>query len=123
MLELICKTNIQTLGIQDADGNWDINKLKEHILSCPKCYKATKLIESGLVNEDGDWNMELGCKIDPVEIGIIDKEGNWDYGKLELHTEFCPECSELYQKTDRVIRAVFGIEEIEEQKEDNKRWH
>lgn len=121
MYKLICKANPRTLGIEDTDGNWDMDKFKEHILSCQECYSATKLIENELVDANGDWNMELGCKKDPIELGLIDKEGNWDYVKLELHTEFCHECNKLYQKAEKFVKIILGIENKKE--DNNKQWH
>lgn len=50
--KLICGQNPKTLGIEDADGNWDMEKFKEHVETCQECSKfsqaLTKTLSKGL---------------------------------------------------------------------------
>ncbi|MBI3585443.1 MAG: hypothetical protein HY096_16025 [Nitrospinae bacterium] len=47
--KLVCEGNPKVLGIEDAEGNWDMKKFKGHIISCPECreFASTLLQEVG----------------------------------------------------------------------------
>jgi len=35
--KLLCNANPATLGIEQANGAWDMREFAKHVLACPKC--------------------------------------------------------------------------------------
>jgi len=47
---LYCNQDPRDLGIEDKDGNWDIDKFKEHIRACPACVEFTLILTKDLLD-------------------------------------------------------------------------
>ncbi|GAJ04817.1 unnamed protein product [marine sediment metagenome] len=61
---LYCKNDPVDLGIQDHQGNWDIDKLLEHIRRCPECSRFLDLLGTeGLNILVEAYNTEKGGQV------------------------------------------------------------
>jgi len=47
----------------------------------------------------------LACGKNPQALGIVDKQGNWNYERLKEHVKRCHECGVF---TLALYKAVFG---------------
>ncbi|MBA7661752.1 hypothetical protein ES703_69772 [subsurface metagenome] len=50
---LFCKQNPKTLGIEDEQGNWDYDKFREHIKTCPECEKFNHILSDDVLRNLG----------------------------------------------------------------------
>ncbi|GAH20866.1 unnamed protein product, partial [marine sediment metagenome] len=40
----------QVLGIEDAQGNWNYNRFREHIKTCPECARFSLILTKDLLD-------------------------------------------------------------------------
>lgn len=49
--KLVCDQNPRTLGIEDAEGNWDMKKFKDHVKICPQCGEFSERVLENIKNK------------------------------------------------------------------------
>lgn len=50
---LYCKNDPRDVGIEDEDGNWDYDKFREHIKTCPECVRFNDLLSPAVLKNLG----------------------------------------------------------------------
>jgi hypothetical protein len=48
---LYCDRDPRDLGIEDSEGNWDLERLREHIETCPECFRFNVVMGRELLDE------------------------------------------------------------------------
>ncbi|MBA7631886.1 hypothetical protein ES703_39423 [subsurface metagenome] len=59
---LYCKHDPRDLGIEDAQGEWDWNKFREHVEVCPDCSRFKYLLGEYLLD-----NLEKAFAREPLK--------------------------------------------------------
>ena len=47
---LYCNQDPRALGIEDAQGNWNYDRFREHIRACPECARFTLILGKYLLD-------------------------------------------------------------------------
>ena len=50
---LYCCQHPKTLGIEDEQGNWDYDKFREHIKTCPECARFNDILSPDVLRNLG----------------------------------------------------------------------